>query len=91
MIARETGDRSDEETALWNKALVLDQLEDRAQATAHAEAALAIYEQIESPHAEMVRGTLAEWKAGDGADQGDADFQFFLLLSNEHRAGKSGP
>jgi hypothetical protein len=58
---------------------------------AHAEAAPAIYEQIEPPHAEMVRGALAEWKAGDGADQGDADFQFFLLLSNEHRAGKSGP
>jgi tetratricopeptide (TPR) repeat protein len=67
-IARETGDRRDEGTALWNMALALGQLEG-AQAMVYAEAALAIYEQIESPHADMVRSMLAEWKAGDGADQ----------------------
>ena len=68
-IARETGDRRSEGNALWNMALALGQLEDRAQAMIHAEAALAIYEQIESPHADMVRNRLAEWKASDGADQ----------------------
>jgi tetratricopeptide (TPR) repeat protein len=68
-IARETGDRRGEGTVLWNMALALGQLEDRAQAMVHAEAALAIYEQIESPHADKVRKRLAEWKAGDGADQ----------------------
>jgi tetratricopeptide (TPR) repeat protein len=69
VIARETGDRRGEGNALWNMALALDQLEDRAQAMIHAEAALAIYEQIELPHAELVRNELAKWKAGDGADQ----------------------
>jgi tetratricopeptide (TPR) repeat protein len=69
VIARETGDRSDEAAALWNKALVLDQLENRAEAMVHAEAALCIYEQIKSPHAEIVRNSFAEWKAGDGEDQ----------------------
>jgi hypothetical protein len=69
VIARETGDRSDEAAALWSKALVLDQLENRAEAMVHAEAALCIYEQIKSPHAEIVRNSFAEWKAGDGEDQ----------------------
>jgi tetratricopeptide (TPR) repeat protein len=68
-IARETDDRRSEGRALWNMALALRQLEDRAQAIVHAEAAFAIYEQIESPQAELVRNSLAEWKAGDGADQ----------------------
>jgi tetratricopeptide (TPR) repeat protein len=68
-IARETGDRRSEGYSLWNMALALDQLEDRAQAMIHAESALSIYEQIESPYAEMVRNRLAEWNAGDGADQ----------------------
>ena len=68
-IAREIGDRRGAGSALWNMALALGQLEDRAQAIVRAEAALAIYEQIESPHAEMMRNRLAEWKAGDGADQ----------------------
>jgi len=69
VIARETGDHRGEGKALWNMALAVDQLEDRAQAIIHAEAALAIYEQIESPHAEKVRNKLAKWKSGDAADQ----------------------
>jgi len=68
-IARETGDRRREGSALLHMALALDQLEDQAQAIVYAEAALAIYAQIESPLAEMVRTTLAEWKAGDRVDQ----------------------
>jgi tetratricopeptide (TPR) repeat protein len=66
-IARETGDRRGEGNALWSMALALGQVEDRAQAMVHAETALAIYEQIESPHAEIVRNRLAKWKAGDGS------------------------
>ena len=65
VIARETGDRGREGGALWNMALALDQLEDRAQAMIHAGVVLAIFEQIESPLAEMARNRLAEWKAGD--------------------------
>jgi len=42
--------------------LALDRLGERAQAIAHAETALKIYEQIEDPHAGMVRGQLAKWK-----------------------------
>ena len=37
-------------------------LGDRAQAISHAEAALKIFEQIESPLAEKVRKKLAEWE-----------------------------
>jgi len=40
---------------------VLDTLGERAQAIAHAEAALKIFEQIEDSHAEKVRKKLAEW------------------------------
>ena len=43
-------------------ALALDQLSDRAQAIAHAEAALTIYEEIEDPNVPMVRAALAEWR-----------------------------
>jgi hypothetical protein len=68
-IARETGDRMGEGNTLWNMALALGLPIDRAQAMVHAEAALVIFEQIESPHAEKVRNSLAKWKAGDGADQ----------------------
>jgi hypothetical protein len=38
---------------------------DRAQAITRAEAALVIYEQIESPYAKMVRDQLTEWKASE--------------------------
>jgi tetratricopeptide (TPR) repeat protein len=62
-ISRETGNRRNEGDALWNMALALDRLEDRVQAITRAEAALVIYEQIESPHAEKVRNQLSEWKA----------------------------
>jgi tetratricopeptide (TPR) repeat protein len=68
-IARETGNRLDEGDALWNMALALDKLAERAQAIARAAAALVIYEQIESPHAEIVRNQMIEWRAAEAADQ----------------------
>jgi hypothetical protein len=41
---------------------VLDILGDRATAIAHMEAALEIFEQIESRHAETTRAALAQWR-----------------------------
>jgi tetratricopeptide (TPR) repeat protein len=61
-IAREIGDRSGEEIALFNTGLALNTLGDRAKAIAHVEAALEIFEQIESPYAERARAQLAEWR-----------------------------
>jgi hypothetical protein len=42
--------------------LSLDQLGKREQAVLHAEDALKILAQIESPYTEMVQGQLAEWR-----------------------------
>jgi hypothetical protein len=53
---------SGEGNSLWNQALAWEQLGERAQALACAEAALPIYEAIESPNAERVRNQLAEWR-----------------------------
>ncbi len=62
VIARDIGDRRGEGNASFNMALALDELDEREKAIAHAEAALKIYEQIEDPHADMVRQRLAKWK-----------------------------
>jgi tetratricopeptide (TPR) repeat protein len=62
LIAREIGDRRGEGNALGNIGLALDELGDRAGAIAHTEAALEIFEQIESPAAAKVRAVLAEWR-----------------------------
>ena len=58
-LARETGDRRGEGNALWNRALAFDELGRRQEAISGAQAALAIYEQIEDPNAEVVRRKLA--------------------------------
>jgi nucleoside phosphorylase/tetratricopeptide (TPR) repeat protein len=58
-IAIEIGDRLGEGNALGNLGIALDQIGDRAQAILNAEAALKIFEQIESPYAERVRNLLA--------------------------------
>lgn len=60
-IFREIGDRGGEGTDLWNMALALAKLGERKEAITHAEAALKIYETIESPDVEKVRKQLAEW------------------------------
>ena len=73
-IAREIGDRLGEANALFNSALALDQLGDRPAAIARAEAALKIYEAIESPNASRVRDQLAKWRGEDKASgQGSAE------------------
>ena len=61
-IAREIGDRRGEGIALWNMALALEELGDRAQAIACAEASLKIREEIEDPFAPQVRAKLAAWR-----------------------------
>ncbi|HVF42933.1 MAG TPA: tetratricopeptide repeat protein [Pyrinomonadaceae bacterium] len=61
-IARELGDRHGEGIALFNASLALDILGNRAKAFAHAEAALEIFEQIESPYVDRVRAQLAWWR-----------------------------
>ena len=62
-IVRETGDLRGEGNTLWNISLGLDQLGGRELALVNAEAALGIFEQMESPNAEKVRRRLAEWRA----------------------------
>jgi tetratricopeptide (TPR) repeat protein len=62
IIVREIGDRFGEGNALFNTGLVLDTLDDRSKAIAHVEAALEIYEQLESPYAEKARAALALWR-----------------------------
>ncbi|MBZ5628088.1 MAG: hypothetical protein LAO06_04395 [Acidobacteriia bacterium] len=59
---REIGDRRGEGYSHWNMALALDKLGERAPAIARAEAALRIFEEIESPHAAKVRQQLAAWR-----------------------------
>ena len=66
-ITREIGDRLGEANSVWKGALALDQLGDRPAAIARAEAALKIFEAIESPAASKVRGWLAEWRGEDKA------------------------
>src|SRR5262249_17256747 len=61
-IAREIGDRSGEGIALGNLSLNLDNLGQRAEAIAQAEAALKALGEIESPLADEVRQQLAEWR-----------------------------
>jgi len=62
-ITREIGDRQGEGNALWNMSTTLyPPLGERRQAIARAEAALEIYEQIESPYAANVRQQLEIWR-----------------------------
>jgi tetratricopeptide (TPR) repeat protein len=64
VIAREIGDRLGEGDALYYSADTLDKLSNRDEAIRRLQAALAIYEQIESPRAEWARQQLAEWRSG---------------------------
>jgi tetratricopeptide (TPR) repeat protein len=59
VIAREIGDRRGEGNALYNSGVELWKLGERDEALRRAEAALAIFVAIESPHAEMVRRNIA--------------------------------
>lgn len=62
VIARELGDRFGEGTALFSTGLVLYELGERTKAVAHVEAALEIYEQIESPYTKRARAKLVKWR-----------------------------
>ena len=62
-IACEIGNPRGEGSALWNSALVYYQLGETDEAISRAEAALALLDAIEDPNAEMVRDTLADWRA----------------------------
>ncbi len=64
MITREIGDRRGEGAVLYNSADELWKLGERDEALRRAEAALAIFVAIESPHAEMVRQQIATWRNG---------------------------
>lgn len=66
-ISRTIGDRLGEANALWNSSFALDKMGDRANVTALAEAALKIYEAIESPFASTARDQLAEWREEEKA------------------------
>jgi tetratricopeptide (TPR) repeat protein len=68
-ITREIGDLYGEGRALFNTSLAFNELGDRDQAIAHAEAALEIYEQIESPFAERARAILARWHGGHSEER----------------------
>jgi tetratricopeptide (TPR) repeat protein len=73
-VARETGNREGEANSLFNSALCLDDMGDRQAAISSAEAALKIYESIESPHASKARDKSARWREEDKASsQGRAE------------------
>ncbi len=60
-ISREIGDRRGEGNRLFNMSLSLRALGQNEEAVSLTRSALAIFEEIESPSAEKVRKTLAEW------------------------------
>jgi tetratricopeptide (TPR) repeat protein len=62
LIAGEIGDRRGEGNALYNTSLALDQLGSRTNAITLAEAALEIYEEVDSPMAASARTRLAQWR-----------------------------
>ncbi len=61
-FSRKIGYRQGEADALFYTSIALIELGNRAQAVIHADAALKIYKQIESPNADKVRDLLAQWR-----------------------------
>ena len=61
-ILREIGDRFGEGKVIWNQSLASYKLGNFTKAIASAEAALAIYEQVEAPASVDVRKQLGEWR-----------------------------
>jgi tetratricopeptide (TPR) repeat protein len=64
VIARELGDRGGEGIALLDSASALGKMGNRDEAIRRTQAALEIFEQIESPHAERARQQLAKLRSG---------------------------
>lgn len=60
-LARELEDRRGEAVTLFNLSLAVAKLGDRQRALRHAEAALAIFEQIDDRRAAVVRKRLTRW------------------------------
>jgi hypothetical protein len=58
MIAREIGDRRGDANASFNLALAFETLGDPATARGHMQQALALFESMESLHAEKARAWL---------------------------------
>ena len=56
---------SGEANALWNMSLAKNKLGDQGEATALAQAALKIYEQLRDPHAHNVREQLVVWRGSE--------------------------
>jgi hypothetical protein len=71
VITREICDQRGECNALFNTSLALDALGDRPQAIAHAEMALQIFEQIESPYVDHVRRKLEQWRESQAPPEGE--------------------
>jgi tetratricopeptide (TPR) repeat protein len=71
IITRQLGFRQVEGSANFNIGRVFKRLGDRARALAHAEAALEIFEQVQSPRAAQARAQVAELRAG-ASGQGEA-------------------
>ncbi len=65
-IAQEIGDRYGEGNALWGLAICSKSAEDMPQVFAYAEAALKLFEAIESPSAQTMRDLLTKWHGGSG-------------------------
>jgi tetratricopeptide (TPR) repeat protein len=68
-IAREIGDRRGEAEGNWNLGLTFVKQSRYAEAIPLAERSLAYFEEIGHPHAEMIRKTLAEWRAAEKASR----------------------
>jgi hypothetical protein len=66
-LARELGDRRGEGAALWNLALTVDDLGDRARALDLARGALVILQSLESPEVERISRQLASWGQASAA------------------------
>lgn len=62
-IAREIGDRMGEGITLLNMSLALYEINERDDAITRAEAALEIFEDVESPYAAGARNLLVKWRS----------------------------
>ncbi len=61
-LTSQTGDIAGQAHAIFNLSLALDQIGERKQAIAQAEAALELFQTAEHPHLKVVREKLTDWK-----------------------------
>lgn len=93
MIDRELGDRHGEAITLFNLSLEYDNLGERAQAIAHAQAALSLCEQLEPLNAAKVQTPLdTEIKAAAEAARPSPESQSTAsTCASSHRDAKRCP